>query len=279
MKALNSIFSIALATIFLSCSSPGERKLNSSEVQSNGTQMETPINQSKTFEVDLSFYSKKRKNGIEFYAVGNEPFWSLDMNFEKGFHFKTPDYEYNCPPVKADMAQDAPVERYRAVTESGELIISLQKEDCTDNMSGQAFSHKVSISIKRGTDSTYSDFSGCGRYVPDITLHDIWGLIEFNGEKIPGEKYPKGVQLELFPVEEKVIFNDGCNAYTGTFYTSMKEIHFGNMAGTLKACPQMDSNEKIGAHLAQHHFDYMREGQELHFFEDSSLVFSWRKID
>lgn len=146
-------------------------------------------------------------------------------------------------------------------------------------MSGQEFSHEVHVSFKRGIDSTFKEFNGCGRFVPDISLHDIWGLIEFNGAKYPNVNMPGGATLELFPVDEKVLFSDGCNSFRGAFHTESRQIYFGNMAGTLKACPEKKFNPEIATGMTMTDYGYEREGRELVFYIDSTAIYRWRKID
>ena len=50
----------------------------------------------------------KASEGIDFYALGNEPFWSLDMDFENEFKFKNLDgLIIIVPAVKGIKAMDA----------------------------------------------------------------------------------------------------------------------------------------------------------------------------
>ncbi len=76
-----------------------------------------------------------------FKATGNEPSWSLVIDFDNQMHFKSLNHpkELVTPVPKPNIAQDAPVARYRAVTEKGELIVSIMPDTCVDNMSGEQF--------------------------------------------------------------------------------------------------------------------------------------------
>lgn len=245
------------------------------KVQNSGADIDSTNNS----EINAEFFIQKKKSGIDFYGVGNEPFWALDMDFDQGFQLKTPDFEYNTPPVDPDLAQDAPIKRYRVVTESGEMIVRIHKKRCQDTMSDQEFSHEVRVSFKSGIDSAFTEFTGCGRYVPDLSLHDIWGLIEFNGVKYPNENMPGGATLELFPVDERVMFSDGCNSFRGSFHTQENKVYFGNMAGRLKACPDQKFNSKIARRLAKTDYRYERDGRSLVFYSDSTAVYRWIKMD
>ncbi len=51
------------------------------------------------FNSNTKFIQKKASQGIDFYALGNEPFWSLDMDLDKEFQFKKlrwPNYYCSC---------------------------------------------------------------------------------------------------------------------------------------------------------------------------------------
>ncbi|MGD8971536.1 MAG: copper resistance protein NlpE, partial [Desulfobacterales bacterium] len=56
----------------------------------------------------LMLMRKKLDQGVDFYAFGNEPSWSLDIDFEKGMWFTslTDLPEMNMPPGREDKAQD-----------------------------------------------------------------------------------------------------------------------------------------------------------------------------
>jgi len=278
MKRSLHILLLPITIVWVSCgdsqkpaefSDPVNSEIHRSAVNADST----------SSEINPDFFMKKHQSGIEFYAVGNEPFWALDMDFDKGFKLKTPEFEYNSPPVEPDLAQDSPVKRYRVETESGEMIVNVHQKRCMDTMSGQEFSHEVRVSFKWGVDSSFTEFTGCGRFVPDRALHDIWGLIEFNGVKYPNENMPGGSTLELFPEDERVLFSDGCNSFRGAFHTEGRQIHFGNMAGTLKACPDKKINPEIATGITMTDYQYDREGRELVFYSDSIAVYRWRKID
>ncbi len=112
---------------------------------------------------------EKRARGVGFYAIGNEPFWSLEIDFDKGMRFTslTDLSEMNTPPGEASRAQDADVTRYFAQTEAGTLIATALRGECVDSMSGEHFPYRVRVDVKRSTDADYTLFEGCGNYVED----------------------------------------------------------------------------------------------------------------
>jgi uncharacterized membrane protein len=116
------------------------------------------------------FIQKKIDEGIDFYAIGNEPSWSLDVKLEEGLKFTTlSGFELYIPlsePIKT--GEDGSFE-FSGETgpdlEAGTIIISVIKEECTDNMSGEVFTHKVSIDAKGGVDNDFQTYEGCGKYL------------------------------------------------------------------------------------------------------------------
>jgi len=228
------------------------------------------------------FLIAKNQKGIDFYAAGNEPFWSLDMDFEKGFHFNNLDgLEFNVPVVKPDKAMDANVIRYRSVTESGEIIIQLNQTECSDTMSGQKFGYAVTVDVKTNKDADYKTYKGCGDYVPDFRLHDIWAITEVDGIKVVPENF-KGEtpRLEIKTSEERVFGHDGCNSFNGSVKTEAGKIIFGNLASTMMACfENTDISSKIGIILSGSSLNYTIENNLLIFTKNGKKIMVLKHID
>ncbi|CAN0490355.1 unnamed protein product, partial [Scytosiphon promiscuus] len=197
---------------------------------------------------------KKWEKGIDFYAMGNEPSWAVDIDFEKGIKFHTMDgMEFNSTHVNPIKAQDANVSRIAAETEAGSIIITITEGDCNDTMSENAFRNKVRVEVKSSKEEDYTTFEGCGNYVPDYRLHDIWVLEGLNGKTLKADDFPKKElpRFELFVKEERLTGNAGCNTMNGSFYVAEKGIlHFGNMATTLMACENMEVESVLGKALS-----------------------------
>jgi len=115
---------------------------------------------------DSSFVGKKRALGIDFYAVGQEPGWALDMDSGNIYRFSTFDgIKMNTPPVAGTTSADGKITTYRAQVELGEINITVTREQCMDIMSGEQFPCKVQVRIKRGVDKDFKTYNGCGRFL------------------------------------------------------------------------------------------------------------------
>ncbi len=112
------------------------------------------------------FIQKKIDEGIDFYAIGNEPSWSLDVKLEEGLKFITlSGIELNVPLSEPIETKEDGSFEINGETEAGTIEVSVIKEACTDNMSGEVFTHKVIVNAKAGADNDFQRYEGCGRYL------------------------------------------------------------------------------------------------------------------
>jgi heat shock protein HslJ len=214
--------------------------------------------------------------------MANEPSWSLDIDFDKFMRFKslTELSELSTPPGKEAKAQDADVTSYRAQTEAGMLIVTILRGPCTDTMSGEIFPLKVRVDAKYTADTDYKQFEGCGRYVVDYRLNDIWVLTTFNDKKLKTEDFVKGLLVVEFHLNENRVFGStGCNRMTGSFEAKGKKITLGKMATTRMACPSMDFEQQFLAAVTENTLDYFIDAGILTLQDDKGMVLVFEKTD
>jgi len=183
-----------------------------------------------------------------FKATGNEPSWSLVIDFDNQMHFKSLNHpkELVTPVPKPDITQDVPVERYRAVTAKGELIVSIMPDTCLDNMSGEQFPFSVTVTAKLSNQNDYTEFKGCGRYLLDNRLHNIWVVEEMEGQKTEASDFSAGLPtLEFYPGEGRVSGHDGCNRLFGKIINQNGDLKFTAMGSTRMACPNMEKSDQF----------------------------------
>ena len=114
---------------------------------------------------DSNFIRRKLDMGIDFFATGTEPFWSIDMDFEKQFSFHTMDgFMLNTPATEKMKGGNPNVSRYNAITEAGEIIIMIHKKECINAMSGEKSPYEVTVRVKSSLEKDFTDYTGCGRY-------------------------------------------------------------------------------------------------------------------
>lgn len=224
---------------------------------------------------------KKTQEGIDFIATGNEPFWSVEIDFEKMMQFSTMEEpeKMTTPVPDAVRPQDVNAISYRANTEKGNLYITIFKEKCTDSMSGLESPYKVRATVKSGDSDIYVDYEGCGRYLGDYRINDIWALTEMDGETISAGDFPRGVpSLDLQLKEGKVFGNAGCNRMNGRITMGKGTLSFGPLASTKMACPAMSFESKFLEALSGNTLNYELDGLQLHLQgKDHRLTF--KKVD
>ena len=105
---------------------------------------------------DNQAWRNKGKEGLEFYGVGNEPFWNIKIDEERSIAFHQADWSKALifQQVKRTQFKDSIV--YTAGIEPFTLRAVIYPRFCSDGMSDFIYSHQVRI--------LYDDivFNGCG---------------------------------------------------------------------------------------------------------------------
>jgi uncharacterized membrane protein len=181
---IHHILGVFVLIFVISCQSPQPEEkevlfdstknlTDQTSVPAPDTSPDTIINNIKTEGPDSNFIQRKRDQGIDFFATGTEPFWSIDMDFEKQFSFKTmDDFTLNTPSTDPMRSKNPNIIRYRASVESGEIIISIQKKECINQMSGFKSPYEVIIRAKSSVEKDFTEYKGCGRYTNNSGIAD-----------------------------------------------------------------------------------------------------------
>lgn len=216
-------------------------------------------------EINSLYYQEKFLNGTDFIARGNEPNWTLEIDFEKAMNFATmDDIKLNTPAVEGIKTQDVDVTLYRAKTKSGELAVTVTKADCEDNMSGENFIYQVKVEVKSLTDKDYKTFEGCGKYLYDNRLYNIWVMEEMTGINLKKTKLTKGLPtFEFHFGEMRFVGHAGCNSLSGDINVVGNKITFGNLMGTLMSCPDMKVEKAVIGALNQKTLTYKIDKMKL----------------
>lgn len=183
---------------------------------------------------------KKYHQGINFYAIGNEPSWSLDIAKGKSIVFKALDgTELQSPYTESVKAMDANVKMYQVQTESGNLRIQIIQQSCHDPMSGEEFGYQVSMDVKLNNEDEIRHYEGCGNYVPDFGLEGSWTLKASGADDAEYNKNMKGLPFLVFNIDSsRYAGYTGCNRITGKMHMAEPGfIRFEEGAITMMACP------------------------------------------
>lgn len=235
-------------------------KKNNMEPENSEISNETGTSVSQSDPPSISFKMKLWQKGIDFYARGNEPSWAVDIDMEKGIKFSNIDgFIIKTTSFEIHHAADALVTRISGSGDSAEIFVTISEEDCSDTMADEKLKNSVSVEIKREGDTEFDAYTGCGQYVPDYRLHDIWVLIDVNGKAVDVERFDeKGSPTFEFYVEDgRLSGHAGCNNFNGSFYRAGEDIiHFEPFAMTRMMCPDMDLENLVAQSVAGRRMKY-----------------------
>lgn len=230
--------------------------------------------------VDPSFYQEKFLSDVVFFARGNEPFWSLDIYSDNKIVFSEmgqPDIvALNYKEEKSDRENEIIIS---AQTDKVELVVKIFRDSCQDNMSGEMFDHRISVRIKNSSfDEIVLD--GCGKYLYDYRLNDIWVMEEMTDVVLNKENLMKGLPIFEFNFSEmRVSGHAGCNQFFGEINLKGNTISFGTLTSTKMACPDMSVEQKVFQSLNQNNFTYKIDKHKLILESGSGIKMIFRKTD
>lgn len=220
-------------------------------------------------------FRDKFEEGIDFIASGTEPFWGLEIDLDQFMRFATLGGDsIKTPPAAGEPMAAANAIRYQAQTAACTLRVVVFNQPCTNGISGEELPKKVEVTLN---DKRYS---GCGRYLYDYRLHDIWVLERINGQPVTPADYARGLpQLEFLPAQQKVIGHTGCNSLNGSMEVQGKRIYFGRLATTRMACPDNGFEGRYVQSLENKLHRYAIEEGRLHLYVSTDTRYQYRKVD
>jgi heat shock protein HslJ len=236
-----------------------------------------PVESEPTFA-----YKQQMENlekGIYFRGNGNEPDWNLKISekiiefnsLKPGFESLTGDH------VEPIQAMDANVKMYRITDKSITMIIQIVQQECINTMSGDKSDYSVRIEIVKDNVSTF--LSGCGNYITDYRLHDIWVLEQMNGQKVNLADFTKELpNLEINSSTNKFMGFAGCNRMNGAIFFERGLLRFTNTITTRMACGDNNKENEFLKTL-QSTTTYKVENLRLILINESGNELIFKKVD
>ncbi|NEN25502.1 META domain-containing protein, partial [Cryomorpha ignava] len=155
-------------------------------------------------------------DGVDFIAFGKNPDWQLVItkNNELSIATKTDFGSFGAPNLEGMEPQDLNAMVYGAQTQKGTISVMVFSDSCLSHEVG-LLPNRVKISAQKA-DRAVAQFIGCGLYLNDPTLHDIWAVRSWSSLDST-EKIPKGAYLEFNMQTNRIYGNLGCGEITGYF--------------------------------------------------------------
>lgn len=223
------------------------------------------------------------KNGerIVFKASGTEPFWGFEIS-EKAMRFTSmiPGFEnYNVPTADPIRAADANVKMYVSKTESGTIRVQVTQAECINDMSGKISGYEVKVEIKHGTDKNFTELKGCGSYISDYRLNDIWVLEEMEDKSVSMEDFQKEVpNMEIHTNENTFMGFAGCNRMNGKIFSEENLLRFTDIATTRMMC-QPENKESVFLKNLRSSAHYYIENNRLYLSNPEGPILIFKKVD
>lgn len=234
-------------------------------------------------EQPTQLYQDQKENleqGIYFRAMGNEPEWSLKISAtEIAFTSLLPDFKsFTAPHIDPIRAMDANVKTYRLTTSAGTAAITIEQQKCANTMSGQELPYTVRVEMTNNS-NTSKTFSGCGYYVIDARLHDIWVLEKMNGENVSLNKFAKQLPyIEINSTNGTFMGYAGCNRMNGTVFFEKGILRFIKISTTEMACDSKNRESEL-LHSLQSSTAYQISNMRLTLTNPSGIELVFKKVD
>ena len=183
-------------------------------------------------------------NNVYFKANGTEPFWSLTIS-EKMIKLNIISDSILTPHTNPVYAQDRNIKRYTLQTESAGMNIEITQKECINAMSGIESPYSVTVEFKKGRDKKFTELEGCGHYLTDYRLHDIWVLEALKGKKITKDDFIKKFpQMEINTGTNTFTGTTGCNRMNGQLFFEYDKLRFQKIMTTKMMCLPDNKKER-----------------------------------
>ena len=116
--------------------------------------------------------------------------------------------------------------------------------------------------------------------MPDTRLHNIWAVVEYNGNKLNSQDYPNGLpRFEINTTKSRVFGFDGCNEFSGEIKIEQNTITFGQLVSTKKYCQNVNEKQNIVKSIKNKKFTFKFIDNKLQLLQNEKIVFVVKNID
>jgi len=231
-------------------------------------------------ERPVNFMAEKPvRYDVKFRGHGNEPFWSLEMDFDHHMTLRTLDSheldlrlvtDGSTPPVDGNEI------RYQGAADGTKVRVTIVRRACHDTMADTSYSHEVRVRVSKDGAEDFAEYEGCGDFRGEAGLNDIWALVSINGDELEDKKSVPSVEIQVS--ERKVFGFSGCNRMSGSVEFFDDSIKFGTLATTRRACMEPNVEAQFLKIITDREMKYEIVGLQLILKADGdTLVF--KKVD
>ncbi|WP_434036734.1 META domain-containing protein [Formosa sp. 4Alg 33] len=257
--------------IFVSLFSCGQSKKETVKPGSTATKPTTKVVNT------VATNTPNRNSRLFFKSSGAHPDWNLQLTQDSiKFSLNAEDHKFSLP--EAILAADANVKMYRSETESAQIKIQISMNPCTDSDS-KTQPYTVSIDFKQNTETDFKSLKGCGEYITDYRLHDIWVLESIKDETVSTEQFTKELpNLEINISENSFMGYAGCNTMRGSIFSEQSKIRFKEIIATRKMCPPTNKEAQFIKEL-ERSTQFKIENRRLYLSNPDGNTLTFKKVD
>ena len=188
-----------------------------------------------------------------FTARGNEPGWMLKISGDR----LRLTLDYGAREVEA--ALPAPVITDRTTVyqlpEQG-INLRIREDRCSDTMTGMPYPNSVVLEFEG------QRLNGCGGEPRALLEGPEWTVNSLAGDPLPDE-----VSVSInFLEDDRVAGSSGCNRFMGGYELTGEGLSFGQIAGTMMACPEPQMKTE------QHFLELLRGVTRFEITPDGGLL-------
>ena len=253
------ICSAMFALLLISC----KTKENSpSSINTENTEVESVVVETKSTE-------------YTFYAIGNEPFWGLEIN-SKEIILRTMEDTLSSPSVKAVVKPETQSRTYTVQTDKFAMFVKIERMPCNDTMSDNSYPYSVNVQYKANRSNLRIELTGCGWFEMDKNLKGPWVLNTINNKTFQDEDFGNGLPTMSFDLKSQS-FNGstGCNRMNGSVVYQPDNFGFERVITTKALCIKGQANEDAFMHNLSQVNGYSLMDNTLNFTQDGTIILSF----
>jgi heat shock protein HslJ len=228
---------------------------------------------------DMTDQDASGESVIYFKANGVDPVWTLTISpFQVEFKTQASGFPtFTAPHTEPIKAMDSNVKKYKFHTEAGEMEIELAQMLCQNEGSHERFPYSVTVSIRQGVDTTFTYFTGCGRYITDARLDGMWVLSMIKSDSVTASQFNDTLPyIEMHSNGNMFSGYSGCNKMDGRLYCERDLLRFTNMVLSKRVCTTKAKEDEFVKAL-QFSTRYVIEGDRLILSNPGSQTLVFRK--
>lgn len=214
-------------------------------------------------------FTSQKAAGVDFVAHGNEPSWSIEIDFEQNLILRTLDLDSLAAPINKVSSEGSTTILSMRLQEDT-LKVRLSPTGCMNDMSGAYSDYSVEIISKE------LNGRGCGEFInPLYKLTGRWTLASFGEDAAKETDFINGLpELQFNVIEKKVSGSTGCNRLSGGFKASEEgSLSFLPLATTRMFCEGKGESKFLNTLQQVDH--YKMEGDKLLLTKGEVVVLSF----